>query len=285
MLRFLTLFTGVYNEGFDEVVPKGAAGNQAQCGVFYDDERGRIRRLTQAEGHDISFNPETKELNLIGQEAPEEFIKSYRISFGKDIVIEKGEPNYEFFARYKRMRPTGNNAKLRIYISDFRLEEVGATHNKYYCEAFDVTCTVDSANETDSKLTVNFSQAGSLEYGIIERTDDGGEITYGFMTSKDIDITKINVTDKADTDGVEVGIGKTKTIAVEFSPLGSEQEFTVISEDDEFVMVEKLRNSVIIKGIKSTVSAPVIVKIISTTATEDTAVSGKTIAEIKVTVQ
>jgi len=124
----------IWNADFTKTVPEGAAGNQAQKGIFFDDDKGITQRLTEAEGHEIGYNPESVERNPIGQEAPSTEIRSYNLTIDKDIIVKKGAPNYEFFAQFMRLRPTGDNAKMRIYLVDFRIEEVGANHNKYYAE-------------------------------------------------------------------------------------------------------------------------------------------------------
>jgi len=122
----------IWNSDFSKVVPDGANGNQAQKGLFFEDDKGIIQRLTQSEGHELGYNPESVDRNPIGQESPSTEVKSYNITFDKDIIIKKGEPNYEYFAMLARLRPTGNNAKQRIYIVDFRKEEVRRPHNRRY---------------------------------------------------------------------------------------------------------------------------------------------------------
>jgi hypothetical protein len=238
----------IYNAGFNKTVPKGAAGNQAYAGIFFMDGQGLIRRLTEAEGHEYAYNPEKQDINPIGQEVAEEFIKSYKISFGKDIIIKKGAPNYEFFNEWRKLRPTGDNAKLMVYLADFMEEEVGAKHNKYYCESMEVTCTVESANNTDAKLTVNFSQAGDLTYGVIERTDtsasdDPDTFEYGYTPSDKIDIGEIELS----AEDVTIPAGGEKIVAVSFSPVGCPREFTATA-DNQNVVIDRRRQSVIIKG-------------------------------------
>jgi len=51
-------FKSIFNDGFDTQIPDGTDGNQAQLGIFFLDELGRFRRITQAEGNEISYNPE-----------------------------------------------------------------------------------------------------------------------------------------------------------------------------------------------------------------------------------
>jgi len=79
--------TGIWNVDFTKVVPDGAAGNQAQYGIFYDDDQGNVVRLVEAEGHEVSYNPESVDTNPIGQEASGSLVRSYRVTFGKDIII------------------------------------------------------------------------------------------------------------------------------------------------------------------------------------------------------
>ena len=239
----------IWNEDFTKVVPDGAAGNQAQRGIFFDDDRGIIRRLTEAEGHDVSYNPEVEETNPIGQEAPEDLIRSYRDTFGKDIIIKKGASNYEFFNNWLELRPTGDNAKLKVYMVDFMREEVGAGHTKYLAYSFFATCTVESGNYTDGRLTVNFSQAGDRITGIMERTDssttdDPSTFVYGFTSANNITISQITASETA----VSVRVGIEKWVKISFSPLGCPYDFTVASSDEDICRVERRRQSVIIRG-------------------------------------
>jgi len=240
----------IWNEAFDQVVEPGKAGTQAQRGIFFDDFRGIIRRLTEAEGHEISYNPETVDRNPIGQEEPESEVRTYRDTFGKDIIIRKGAPNYEFFNSFLEQRPTGDNAKLKAYIVDFMKEEAGGEHNKYLAYSYMITCTVESGNYTDGTLTVNFSQAGGRILGVMGRTDTASshEITYGFTPSSEISITGINLSDKADTGDVTVGVGKERRILVEFAPLGSEQGFIFESSDPDVCEVNRNLQSLVITG-------------------------------------
>lgn len=128
------------------------------------------------------------------------------------------------------------------------MEETGTAHNKYYTEAMDVICTVDSANETDAKITVNFSQEGDFTIGIMERTDssksdDPSTYTYGFTSSNRIKVTEIKTSKKA----VIIPVGGQAVVAVSFSPLGCPHEFTYESNNDNCIL-ERRRQSVVIKG-------------------------------------
>jgi hypothetical protein len=269
---------GIYNINFKEVVTEGASGNQAYKGLFFRDQRGIIRRLTEAEGHEISYNPETVERNPIGQKSPEDEIRSYRDTFGKDIIIKKGAPNYEFFKNFLNLRPTGNNARLDVFIVDFMDEEIGANHNRYLSYTYSATCTVESGNYTDGTLTVNFSQAGDPTWGVMGRTDtsvsdDPETFVYGFTPSSQIPITSIDVSEN--TIALE-RVGDEKWVEVSFSPMGCPYDFLVESDDENIAQAERRRQSVIIRA-RGTGTATVTVS--STTG----GVSAKT-AEIEVIV-
>jgi len=266
----------VWNEDFTQVVEPGKAGTQAQKGIFFDDFRGITRRLTEAEGHEIGYNPETVERNPIGQEEPEDEVRTYRDTFGKDIMIRKGALNYEFFNSFLEQRPTGENAKIKAYIVDFMKEEVGANHNRYLAYSYMVTCTVDSGNYTDGTLTVNFSQAGSRTIGTIGRTDAAGapEITYGFTPSTDITISSVNISDRAVANGITLTAGNERKLLVEFAPLGSEQGFLFTSDDEDICTVGRNLQSLIITGKSAGVTD------VTVTSTKDSAIT----ATIEVTV-
>jgi len=240
----------IWNADFRSVVPHGAAGNQAQFGIFFENGRGIIQRLTEAEGNEVSYNPESVERNPIGQEAPSTEIRSYNLSLDKDIIVKKGAPNYEFFAQLKRLRPTGDNAKLRVYLVDFRIEEIGTAHNRYYAEMMMMTVTISTVNETDGTLSVSFAQDGDYTIGTMGRTDDSppgadeSSFTYGFIPSSRITITGIETSKEEAT----LTIGGTARVEVSFSPLGCPYDFTVKSSDESIARASRWNQSIDIRG-------------------------------------
>jgi len=265
----------IWNADFAKVVPEGAAGNQAQKGIFFEDDRGIIQRLTEAEGHEVGMNPESVDRNPIGQEAPSTEIRSYHMTIDKDIIIKKGERNYEFFAQFMRLRPTGDNAKLRVYLVDFRIEEIGENHNKYYAEMMSMTVTVNSVNETDGIISVNFAQDGDYTTGVMGRTDDSDSddestFTYGFTSSRQIAITGI----KTSKDEVAIPVGGQARAAVSFSPLGCPYDFKAESSDEKIALVSRWNQSIDIKGRSAGTAT------ITVTSTSDPAAT----TEIEVTV-
>jgi uncharacterized protein YjdB len=262
-----------WNADFTKVVPVGAAGNQAQKGIFYEDARGRIRRLTEAEGHEVSYNPETEETNPIGQEASETLVRSFNESFAKDIIIKKGALNHEFFKEWLNLRPTGDNAKLKIYMVDFTEEELGTAHNKYLAYSYLATCTVESGNYTDGRLTVNFTQAGDRTTGIIFRTDDSTsddelDYVYEFKPSTKIGVTNINLSSTA----LEMEAGQERKIEVSFSPLGAPFDFTadedVPAGEEPYLRVSRERQSVVIRALRAGTATITVQSMADVTKTE-----------------
>jgi len=246
---FVSKGNPAWNSGFTKRVPDGAEGNQAQKGIFFVDDKGIIQRLVEAEGHVTDLNPETLERNPIGQEAPSTAIRSYHMTIDKDIIIKKGAPNYEFFAMMLRLRPTGDNAKLPVYLVDFRVDEPREKHNRYYAEKMDMTVTVNSVNETDGILSVNFAQDGDYETGVMCRTDesesdDESTYVYGFVPSSKIPPTAIETSEET----VEVPVGGMVRAAVSFSPLGCPFDFMVETSDKNIATVGRWNQSVDIRG-------------------------------------
>jgi hypothetical protein len=239
---------GIWNVPFNKSLEDGTAGKQAHKGIFYVDGRGRIRRLTEAEGHEIAYNPETEETNPIGYESPSSLVKGYNESFGKDIIIKKGAPDYEFFRKWLEMRPTGDNAMLRVFMVDFMVDEKDTPHYKYKAYSYMAACTVESGNYTDGRLTVNFTQDGDRTVGIMKRTDsqpdDGDPELFVYEFDSDIDVTNLELSDSE----VELKVGEEKWVETSFSPLGCSPDFTVESGDKNVCVVERRRQSVIIKG-------------------------------------
>jgi len=241
-----------WNMGFDKIVKDGDAGNQAQLGIFYDTDRGTIKRMGEAEGHELAFNPETVERNLIWQEAPSDEVRSYRYTFDKEFLIKKGGYNYEDFDKFRKGRFTGDNAKMRVYIVDFRQEEAGSPHYNYYTEVMTVTVTVETANETDGTLSVSFSQAGDTGIGVMTRTDNSTSedwtiYTYGFTPSQQIPVTTINSSLGNDTT-VFLHSGEEKWVEIELKPLGCPIDFEYKSDDEGVCIVTRTRQSAVIKA-------------------------------------
>jgi hypothetical protein len=240
---------GIWNKNFDQSVPEGTPGNQSQVGVFYRNDYGKLERLVEAEGHEIAKNPEIQTVNPIGQAAEEDVVKSYNETFGKDIIIKKGKPNYEFYHNLAFQQPVGDNAVLDVVIAEFFYDEAGPgeTRKRYWAYSYGATCTVDSANYTDGKLSVNFKQAGERVTGVIFRTDDGaGKPTYEFTPASEIAIAKM----EASSGEVEVEAGKEAWGKVSFSPLGCPFDFKVESDDPEVCVAERRRQSVVITGVR-----------------------------------
>jgi len=244
-------FKGIFNPGFDTKIPDGTDGNQSQYGIFFLDGLGLFNRITQAEGNEISYNPETVTRNLIANENPVEFVRRYQLQFSKGILIRKGDPEYEFFNRFRELLPTGANAKLIIMLVDFRKESPGTGGRfDYKAIRFAVTATINTANETDGVLDLSFGQASDIETGIASsenftETNPHPE----FIPSTSIAPTVMRLS--AET--AILAPGKDRWISVGFEPMGCLEGFEIVraegeGHDERICGVEAVRNSVIITG-------------------------------------
>jgi hypothetical protein len=266
-----------WNVAFNKRLKDGDSSTQAQIGLFFLDDRGRVRRITEAEGHEISHNPEIKETSPIGQETPSSVVKSYNESFGKDIPIVKGSPSWEYFGNFAEQRPTGNNALIRVYLVNFMKEEEGTPHFNYLAYSYMATCTVDTSNYTEGTMTVNFTQDGDRVTGIMKRADDQPDdadpdlFIYEFVPENKIKPVKLELSDTE----TELEVNGEKWIETSFSPLGCPHDFNYESDDTSICIVERRRQSVIIKGRKAGTAT------VTVTSTVDDTVK----AEIEIIVQ
>jgi hypothetical protein len=235
-----------WNKDFTETVPGGAPGNQAYFGIFYRNARWRFERLTQAEGNEVSKNPETATVNLIGQMTAKDVVKSYREELTKEVVIEKGEPNYEFFKKFERRGYTGNHAVLDMLMVDFmETEDIPASaHKKYLAYSYRATVTVDSVTYTDGKLSVKFSQASDPVFGTAHLEDETGEHPV-FTPGKNIPVASVALS----ASELEVFAGEETGAEVSFSPLGCPYDFTVEVSPEGVCAAERVRDSVRISGL------------------------------------
>ena len=238
-----------WNSDGREQVPDGAPGNQAYQGIFYKNAIGRYQRLTEAEGHEVAKNPETVERNTIGMKSPRTVVRGFHDTFSKDILVTKGEDNYEFFKDFADNEYTGENAVIPILMIDFmkddRLGFNSFGGRRYAAVRYNAVCTVDTENHTDGTLTVSFAQSGDPTKGIAEMVDDTGFPI--FTPQSDITITSINLSSTS----VSLNAGEEKWVSVSFDPIGSVQDFNVESDDVNVCTVSRIRNSVKIIGVDS----------------------------------
>ena len=69
-----------FNGLFNTKIPEGTEGNQAHFALWVKNREGRYMRITQAEGNEIAYNPETQTRNLIGFESPSDTIRQYQLN-------------------------------------------------------------------------------------------------------------------------------------------------------------------------------------------------------------
>ena len=233
----------VFNQELNEIIPDGAPGNQAYKGLFYQDRRGLFKRLTQAEGHEIANNPETVERNTIGMTSSKTEVRSYSEQFSKNVIIEKADPNYEFFKEFDDNKWTGRNAQLRMVLVDFmRNQPLTGGKQRYKAYSYNTTVTVTTANYTDGTLAVDFNQSSERVDGVAELSADGESVV--FTPSGDITISGINLSDTS----VEIAEGEERWVSVDFAPLGSPGTFKFEIDDDSVCEAEIRRTSLVITG-------------------------------------
>jgi hypothetical protein len=258
----------VFNELYNEIVPDGAAGNQAYEGLFYRNRLGKWRRMTQAEGHEKALNPETEEKNLIAMKNKTTIVRSFTEQFSKSFLITKGEENYEFFNEFAERKYTGKNAQVPIMWVDFKKNEsAGNGKQKYKAKVYTCTVTVTTANFTDGTLSVDFNQAGEEAFGVSEF--DGTDYTFSSVTVGKI-VTSL--TDAELSGGAILGIGNERWVSIDIGPMGAPENFEVSVDHPEFCKAEIRRSSVVLTGV-ATGTAEITISAGSVTKTFEVLVS------------
>lgn len=241
----------IFNEEFRELIPEGTEGNQAYYGIFYLDRLGRYCRITQAEGNEVSYNPETQTRNLIANRGPVDSIRNYQIQFSKNLLIRKTDSEYEFFNRFREKLPTGTNAQLRMMLVDF-MKEVPGKDGRFNYKAFglSVTCTIGTANNTDAILDISFGQTSDVVHGIAS-SDDFDDVNRHpvFVPSTRIPITAMRLSSNA----INLEAGGEAWVAVDFEPMGCPDGFEIVRSgtdryDDSICSARLQLDSVVITG-------------------------------------
>ena len=215
-----------FNNLFNTQIPEGTEGNPAHVGLFVKNRVGRYMRLTQSEGNEIAYNPETQTRHLIGFEAPSDTIRQYQLNLSKGMIIRKGDPEYELFNRYAEKRPTGTNAQLPMMLVDFRKDSPG-TNGRFNYLAFEfvVIVTINTANHTDGILDISFGQTSDLVKGLAssDNFDDVNQYPV-FVPSTRIPIERMVLSEEA----VKLLTGEEAWISVDFEPLGCPDGFEIV---------------------------------------------------------
>jgi len=241
----------IYNRLFNRSIPEGTEGNPAHVGLFVKDRLGLYMRLTQTEGNEIAYNPETQTRHLIGFESPSDTIRQYQLNLSKGMLIRKGDREYEFFNRFAEKRPTGTNAQLQMMMVDFRKEKPGANGRfDYLAFEFTATTTINTANHTDGVLDISFGQASDMVRGIASSANfDDASQNPAFIPSTEIPISAMRLSGET----VSVAPGKEAWVAVDFEPMGCQDEFEIVRTgaeryDESVASVRRQIDSVVITG-------------------------------------
>jgi hypothetical protein len=237
-----------YNE-LQEEVPAGSPGSQAYWALYRPNNRGVWERIRHAEGNQVTYEPQTTERNFIDQKQPSTEVSGYRKSLDKNIVIEKGDTDYEYFNDYHINEYKGKDALLDILEVDLMHSQRDSTQKLWYiARKTKMTVTVTSLDATAGTVSVSFAQYGDTEYGIAAcLTADPDEPT--FKSEKDITpvMTAFN------PNSVTLAVEESITIPVVFTSFGTRKDqFSVASADTGKVRVERVRDSVVITGLAAT---------------------------------
>jgi len=248
----------IFNRLFDSQIPEGTEGNPAHYGLFVKNRTGLYMRLTQSEGNEIAYNPETQTRHLIGFEAPSDTIRQYQLNLSKNMLIRKGDPEYEFFNRYAERRPTGTNTHLQMMLVDFRKETAGTGGRfDYLAFEFTATVTINTANHTDGILDIGFGQASDLARGIASSAGfDEARQHPAFVPSAKIPIERMALSGEA----VTLEQGGEAWITVDFEPLGAPDGFEIVrsgadAHDGEICGARLQLDSVVITGLAPGITA------------------------------
>jgi hypothetical protein len=246
---------------FQQEVKTGTPGDQTQWGLYRLSKRGVWERIRHAEGNQITLEPETVERNYIDMKQSATEVMDYKESFDKNIVVEKGDADYEFFHEFFINRYVGKDALLDLLEVDFNHSERDMqSHLWYIAVKTKMTVTVTSLDATAATLAVSFSQYGSVEYGIAAcLTENPDEPTFKNEKS----ITPIMAT--PDPASITLAVGETKLIPIVFTSFGVKKNafsVSVPSAQESKVKVERVRDSVAVTGLAST-ATPVTVTVAS----------------------
>jgi hypothetical protein len=237
-------------EELQEEVAAGTPGNQALWALYRPNNRGVWERIRHAEGNQVSYEAQTAERNYMDQRQSSMEVTGYKKSLEKNIVIEKGDADYEWFNDFQRHEYKGRDALVDLLEVDLmHSERSGGGELWYIARKTKMAVTVTSLDATGGTLSASFSQCGDTEHGIAAcLTADPDAPT--FKSEKEIAPVM------ADIDPVSLKVGETAAVPVSFTSFGTRKDrFDVsVSSGADKVKAERLRDGVVITGLAATAS-------------------------------
>lgn len=125
----------------------------------------------------ISMNPQTKTFDYISSVTPEEILSSYQPSLDQDLVMTKGEADYDLFFSMFYNLPTGSDAKKQVLIAFYQEKMEGLKksdgaggeeeYTGYMGWLCDSLVKVNNLNSVDQTISISLS-FGEVKAGCIE---------------------------------------------------------------------------------------------------------------------
>ena len=138
-----------------------------QIGIFFkvDGVYKRIKKSTELE---IATESNTEEFEFIADVNPTEMVKNYKISLSQDLVMIKGEDDFEFFYEKFYNLPLVPEVKVDTMVV-FMFDGTSSTGYK----AWETTSTIiyDNMNGVDSKINFGINFGGTIDLGTATMVD------------------------------------------------------------------------------------------------------------------
>jgi hypothetical protein len=257
-----------YNQNLDKLVENGSMGNQAYIAHFVKWNGLNYERLYQAEGNDIGYTPATRETNLIGNKQKSTVVTGYTMSIEKNIIVEKGDPNYETVWGFAKRMPSGNSAVVDYMIGFFMdSEEITSAppHKRYFALQFKASVQVGTLSGTDEggTLALTINNNDDIVPGAMESSDPANNSRIPvFIPSEKIFVASLALAISSQASGVTVPVGGDIAVPLKFLPKFASDDVAITVADEEKCYAESIRDFVLITGLTVT-SSPVQVTVTS----------------------
>lgn len=139
-----------------------------QIGLFLNPDTG-YKRIKKSESLTISMNPDEQEHDYIADENPTTELEGYAPSIDQDLVMIKGEDDYEMIWPYFYEMRIGEDAHCPCMIV-FMQEPV--TGGGYKAWQTDSVISVQDMNAVDKKLNFKVLFAGTIKKGTATMVDN-----------------------------------------------------------------------------------------------------------------
>lgn len=127
----------------------------------------RVKKSTQLT---ISMNPQEVEYDYIADESPTTEVDKYKPTIDQDLVMYKGQPDYEMLWPYFYEMRTGTEAHTECLVV-FMHEPVDG--GGYKAWKTDSVISVQDMNANESKLNVKVNFAGTIARGTATVDENG----------------------------------------------------------------------------------------------------------------